>query len=83
MPTSSQPSCARVHVTGLHGNGMLTRLTALLGQHDVDEFTYRLSGDGRARAVVGVRGDAWQVARVRARLGRVVGVLDVLVEPHD
>lgn len=72
---------ARLHVLALHENAMLTRLTALMGQHDVDSFTYAVDGGGRVRAVVGVRGSSWQVSRVAARLRRVIGVLDVLVEP--
>ena len=74
------PASTTVQVTAVHENAMLTRIAALLGQHDVDHFSYRLTADGRAHAVVGVRGDAWQVTRVAARLARVVGVLDVLVE---
>jgi hypothetical protein len=67
----------RLLVTAVHGNAMLTRLTALLGQHDIDHFSYTVAPDDRAHVVVGVRGDAWQVDRVAARLARIVGVLDV------
>ena len=70
----------RLHVTAVHENAMLTRLTSRLGQHDVDHFSYRTTADGLAHAVVGVRGGDWQVNRVAARLARTVGVVDVLVE---
>jgi hypothetical protein len=70
----------RLRVTAVHENAMLTRLTALLGQHDVDQFSYLTTADGCAQVVVGVCGDDWQVRRVAARLDRTVGVLDVRVE---
>jgi hypothetical protein len=68
---------ARLDVVAVHGNAMLTRLTALLGPHPIGAFAYRAGTDGLARVVVEVGGGDRQADRVAARLRRVVGVLDV------
>ncbi|MBZ5739150.1 hypothetical protein [Nocardioides mangrovi] len=67
----------RLHVTAVHRNALLGRLTALLGPHDVSGFSYRTVPDGRAHVVVDVEGDDWQVDRVAAKLTRVVDVVEV------
>lgn len=78
VPAPDEPGSTRLHVTARHENAMLTRMTSLFGQHDVDHFSYTVAADGRAHAVVGVCGNRWQVDRVAARLARVIGVLEVV-----
>lgn len=71
----------RLHVTAVHRNALLGRLTALLGPFDVTGFSYRIDPDdpqGRAHVVVDVAGGDWHVERVAAKLGRVVDVVDIV-----
>ena len=80
MPTTVAPETSvRLHVTALHENVMLARITTVIALYDIDQFSYRSDADGRAEAVVSVR-DPRQVERVAAKINRLVGVLDVLVE---
>ncbi|MBD3915646.1 hypothetical protein [Nocardioides hwasunensis] len=69
-----------------HDDAMLHRIVAVLGQHHVGAFSYLPQSVARSSAVgdhataqvqVEVMGGAWQVARVRRRLQRVIGVLEV------
>ena len=69
-----------VRVTAVHEPAMVSRLAALLGPHAVDRFSYGCGADGIARAVLCVLGDRWQAERVAAKLRRVIGVLEVVVE---
>jgi hypothetical protein len=79
-PASVVTASQRLQVTVRHENAMLSRLATTLGLHDVDHFSYRARDDGRALVVVDVCGGEWQVQRAAARIGRVIGVLDVVVE---
>jgi (p)ppGpp synthase/HD superfamily hydrolase len=80
MPTTLAPETSvRLHVTALHENAMLARITTVIALYDIDQFSYRTEPDGRAEAIVGVR-DARQVERVASKINRVVGVLHVQVE---
>ncbi|WP_121257651.1 hypothetical protein [Nocardioides ferulae] len=71
----------RLHVRAHDGNAMLGRIVAALGQHEVDHFSYSVGREQQATAVIGVRGGSWQVDRVAARVLRLVGVLEVVVDP--
>lgn len=79
------PRSTQVRATAVHGNAMLSRLTAQIGQHDINSFSYSMIDDEYVEVLVGVQGDQWQVNRVVSRLRRIIGVIDAVVEPgnHD
>ncbi|GAA1757611.1 hypothetical protein GCM10009795_000040 [Nocardioides hankookensis] len=62
------------------GNAMLTRLASVLGPFSIGHFEYVVGSGDDVLVVIGVRGDAWQVQRVAAKIDRLIGVHDVVVE---
>ncbi len=66
-----------LEATAVHDDAMLARVTAAIGLHPVGSFSYAPDEAGIATILVEVRGDAWQQSRVRSRLQRLVGVLEV------
>jgi sorbitol-specific phosphotransferase system component IIBC len=76
MPAPSSDTVV-LEVTAQHGNAMLSRITAMLGSHDVDQFSYRVVDGDRVQVVIHVRGGEAQGRRVATRVRRLVGVLDV------
>jgi hypothetical protein len=77
--TTDRRTATTLRVSAVDGNAMLGRLTAVLGTHQVEHFSYDATPEGRADVVISVLGDAWQVDRVAARVRRLVGVVDVTV----
>ena len=62
------------------GNAMLTRLASVLGPFSIGHFEYVVGAGDDVVVVIGVRGDAWQVQRVAAKIDRLIGVHDVVIE---
>ena len=85
-PTPHRPGGgALLEATAVHDDAMLARVVAVLGPHPVGAFSYvpQPGPRPRARITVEVAGDPWQCHRVRAKLERVVGVLEVDVGLDD
>ncbi len=66
-----------LEATAVHDDAMLARVTSAIGLHPVGRFSYSPDEAGRATILVEVRGDERQQSRVRHRLQRLVGVLEV------
>lgn len=58
-----------------HNGGALSRICAVLNSHDVQALRYSLTGDGQATAEVQV--PEAHAARARAKLLRMIDVVDV------
>ena len=79
-PTRHRPAGgALLEATAVHDDAMLSRVVAVLGPHPVGAFSYvsQPGAGSTARITVEVGGDACQMHRVRAKLERIVGVLEV------
>ncbi|WP_345527112.1 hypothetical protein [Nocardioides endophyticus] len=74
-------SSTRVRARAVDGNAMLTRITSILGPFSIDRFEYVVGPEADALVEIGVRGDAWQVERVAAKINRLIGVRDVVIDP--
>lgn len=61
-----------------HSGGALARIAATLSSHGVRALSYSAPNGDRGAAVVRVQVPQAEAARVRARLHRVVDVLDVV-----
>lgn len=83
----SQPAeQVSVRARAIAGPGLLAKLAAVLNPHPVASFDFAESPDGTATVVVRLVSDEhgradWHLARVIARLGRVVGVTSVESDP--
>jgi hypothetical protein len=62
------------------GNAMLTRLASVLGPFSIGHFEYVVGSGDDVLVVIGVRGDQWQVERVAAKINRLIGVHDVVID---
>jgi hypothetical protein len=62
---------------------MLPRLTSVLGPFTIDRFEYVVGAGSAAHVVISVIGGARQAERVAAKLTRLIGVHDVVVDPAD
>jgi hypothetical protein len=77
---AAAPPSARVQARAVDGNAMLTRITSVLGPFSIAHFSYVVGPDDDAVVVIGVRGDARQVQRVAAKVTRLIGVHEVVVD---
>jgi len=77
------PSSTRLRARAVDGNAMLSRITSILGPFSIDHFEYVVGADADAVVVIGVRGDAWQAERVLAKINRLIGVHEVVIDPAD
>ncbi|GAA5113225.1 hypothetical protein GCM10023339_17250 [Alloalcanivorax gelatiniphagus] len=66
-----------LEATAVHDDAMLARVTSAIGLHPVGSFSYTPDEAGTATILIEVRGDERQQSRVRSRLQRLVGVLEV------
>lgn len=71
------PPSVVLEATAVHDDAMLARVATAIGLHPVGSFSYAPDDTGLATILVEVRGDAWQQTRVRSRLQRLVGVIEV------
>ena len=78
-PATRAPS-VRLRARAVHGNAMLSRLTSVLGPFSVDHFEYVVGAGDDVLVVIGVAGDAWQVERVAAKINRLIGVHEVVID---
>ena len=76
-------SSTRLRARAVDGNAMLSRITSILGPFDIDHFEYVVGPESDAVVVIGVRGDAWQVQRVAAKVDRLIGVHEVVIDRAD
>ena len=76
-------SSTRLRARAVDGNAMLSRIASILGPFDVDHFEYVVGAESDVVVVIGVRGDAWQVRRVAAKVDRLIGVHEVVIDPAD
>jgi len=83
VPPSALLEATFLEVTAVHDDAMLCRVTSAIGLHPVGSFSYAPDETGTATIRVEVRGDAWQQSRVRSRLQRLVGVLEVRADLTD
>jgi hypothetical protein len=77
---ASVGSSTRLRARAVDGNAMLTRIASVLGPFSVDHFEYVVGPGDAVQVVVGVRGDTRQVARVAAKINRLIGVHDVVID---
>ena len=82
-PHASASTSTRLRARAVDGNAMLTRLASVLGPFSIDHFEYVVGPDDDVLVAIGVRGDAWQVERVAAKVNRLIGVLDVAIDAAD
>jgi len=82
-PHASVSTSTRLRARAVDGNAMLTRLASVLGPFSIDHFEYVVGPGEDVLVVIGVRGDAWQVERVAAKVNRLIGVLDVAIDAAD
>jgi hypothetical protein len=82
LPVTDVPS-TRLRARAVDGNAMLTRITSILGPFSIERFEYVVGPDADVLVEIGVRGDAWQAARVAAKIDRLIGVHDVVIDPAD
>ncbi len=62
---------------------MLTRIASVLGPFGIDRFEYVVGPDDDVLVEIGVLGDAWQAARVAAKVNRLIGVREVVIDAAD
>jgi len=74
------PPSTRLLARAVDGNAMLTRIASVLGPFPIDHFEYVVGPDDDVVVLIGVRGDAWQVERVAAKVTRLIGVHDVVID---
>ena len=79
-PHASVSTSTRLRARAVDGNAMLTRLASVLGPFSIDHFEYVVGAGGDVAVVIGVRGDTWQVARVAAKINRLIGVHEVVID---
>ena len=73
----------RLRVRAVDGNAMLTRITSVLGPFGIDHFEYVVGPDDDVLVAIGVLGDAWQAQRVAAKVNRLIGVHEVVIDAAD
>jgi hypothetical protein len=80
---AAEASSTRLLARAVDGNAMLTRITSILGPFNIDRFEYVVGPDADVLVEIGVRGDARQAQRVAAKINRLIGVRDVVIDPTD
>jgi hypothetical protein len=82
VPTlpAADASSTRLRARAVDGNAMLTRITSILGPFSIDRFEYVVGPDEDVQVEIGVRGDAWQARRVAAKINRLIGVHEVVID---
>ena len=82
-PPAAVATSTRLRARAVDGNAMLTRITSILGPFSIDRFEYVVGPDDDVLVEIGVLGDAWQAARVAAKVNRLIGVHEVVIDPAD
>jgi hypothetical protein len=78
-PPTRAPS-VRLRARAVDGNAMLPRIASVLGPFSIDHFEYVVGAGDDVAVVIGVRGGAWQVERVAAKINRLIGVHEVVID---
>lgn len=79
---STRSATIEVTAAVTHREGLVNRIAALMNPYEVTSFEYERSADGTgSRTRVGIVGAPSDVDRAARKLRRVIGVVDVTINP--